>query len=125
MTKGQMIEYELVTRAVKATDTEGTSLRVSHFLQEMRERLGEVERADVVDALKRLFLDKLLGLRKWDNPNMRFRNYEEDSDDNLFFLDYHYDLRIYRTPSSRSYLEQYEPPPIDPPKRPIGFVSDD
>jgi len=55
MTKGQMIEYELVTRAVKATDTEGTSLHVSHFLQEMQEWLGEVERADVVDALKRLF----------------------------------------------------------------------
>ena len=122
MTKGQMIEYELVTRAVKATDPDGASVRISSFEQELRERLGIVEHADVVDALKRLFRRELLCLRKWDNPDMRLRDYRGDSDDNAFFLDDCHDFRVKGTPFSTDYLEQFEPPPAEPPKRPIGFV---
>jgi hypothetical protein len=122
MTKGQCIEYELVTRAVNATDSEGASIILSNFVQELIERWPDaaVVHADGLDAIKRLYLQSFLSLSKWDHPNMRFRDYGGDSDDNLFF--YGGDFRIKRTAFSREYLERYEDH-AEPPKRPIGFTS--
>lgn len=120
MSKAQMIEHELVTRAVKTTEAEGASVTLPDLVQQMRDRLTGIELADVVDALKRLFLDKVISLRKWDGPKMAFRDYGGDSDDNAFFFSQG-DFRVKRTPFSRTYLEQFEVPP-DPPKRRIGFM---
>jgi hypothetical protein len=121
MTRGQMIEYEIVTRAVGAGEGEGAMVVMSDLVQEMRERFAGAEYADVLDALKRLLLQQVISLRKWDASNMAYRDYRGESEDAFFFS--RGDFRVKRTPFSRTYLEQFEPPADVPPKRPIGFTS--
>jgi len=124
MTRGQQIEYELVARAVKATDGEGASVIFAAFVEEMRKRLPGIDAGDVLDALKRLHLQQILILRKWHGGNGAFADYSGDIDDGTFFYSGG-DFRVKRTPFSRTYLEQFEPPEQqpEPPKRPIGFTS--
>jgi hypothetical protein len=128
MTKSQAIEYKVVSRAVKTSETEGVGMVLSDFVLELQKLwppLG-IEHADVLDALKRLH-PQIINLRKWDPQHMEHRSYKGESEDGPFF--YRGDaFRVKRTPQSRPYLEQLESlfvdgPATEGPKRPIGFIA--
>jgi hypothetical protein len=127
MTKGQYIEYELVTRAVRATepDNEGASIRFVQFVGEMQKPGPGIESGDVLSALKRLHSEKVIRLRKSKVPlDFGYRDYGGENDDDAMFF-YTGDFRVKETPYSRTFLEQFAPSeePAEPQKRPIGFVA--
>jgi hypothetical protein len=104
LTKRRVIEWELVTRAVKASDPEGASLVLRSIVQDMRDLMTDVDHTDVLDALKRLVSSKAISLSKWDGYNTTFRSYRGDNDDHAFFATGNF--RVKGTVSSRPYLDE-------------------
>jgi hypothetical protein len=77
-----------------------------------------------LDALKRLFENRYINLRKWDETGKtlnghRDYNPKNDNDGVFFFTGTFF---IQRTPYSSTYLEQFVQAP-EPEKRPIGFKA--
>lgn len=120
MSKSLYIECDLVKRAAAATDPQGYAVTLGNLIQQIGEHVEGLTYNNVVDALKRLFEQRYINLRKWDLNTAEHHDYKGKNDnDGLFFEGTFF---IQRTPYSDTYLEQFVAPP-EPPKRPIGFQS--
>ena len=109
MSRHRQIESELLKLAIQGTNPEGYATGLPALELLIRERVQGVEHSDVMDAIKRLFKDGRLRLRKWNAPMTAEHIDYTGSNDNFFFSGTFF---LKQTPYSNPYLEQIEEAPL-------------
>lgn len=87
ISRHRQIESELLKLAIQGTNPEGYATGLPALELLIRERVQGVEHSDVMDAIKRLFKDGRLRLRKWNAPMTAEHIDYTGSNDNFFQRD--------------------------------------